>query len=814
MKRQSTLGEAWGQGGKSKRTAEQVAAADSESDREAMEFGNADTTEQVALLPDSGNRCSGMIEQTEPDSDGDVHLREPTRLVTSRAECDARCCLDYKKAFQPTDKQTLTLLDQYKRKFMPSWYEKFPWISVCITNKTVFCGCCRYGHNTALFQTFAKRAETAFTIDGFCNWKKALEKFSKHERSDAHCLAMEKWVNVDKPNISEKCAIHLTSLQRQRREGFLKQLLALKFLLRQGLSIKGHKETEGNLSQLLGVWKSGCPNLQLFLREGKYMSHDVVNELITLIGREITKNILSKINQQHPSWYAIIADGASDVSTKEQLSVCIRSVDGNYVVSEDPIGLYNLPNTTSETIALAIKDVLRRCILPLSNCRGQAYDGAAANMGRRTGVAVRIRSEAPAAVQVHCLAHCLNLCLQDAGRKSEILKNTLDLVREIAKLIKFSPKRQELFSQNLQQNLTVESNADEASTGPKRLIGIKPLCPTRWTVRTAAINAVIVNYHILLETMEEIALTTKDDYGLKAYGIFSALRKFQTLFGLKLGHLLFSAAEEVSKALQAVDTSIQEAMTSVNVAAQYYNRHRTDVEYEKFYASAIKLATDLDLEGPCLSRPRRQPRRVDDGSSPHVHDTPKVFFRQRYFEACDILINDLKDRFDQKEVMEPLLTIESLLLKAANSRAYEDAWKKFCCSCYKEDLDIESLDSQLKLMYDAIHQELPQVKEITSIRTICQALNANQGLKILLSEVHKLVRLFLTVPISSATSERTFSALRRVKTYLRSTITQKRLNNCLLVHMYKEIADNVNLSDVAKSFVQLDDSRRKHFGSF
>ena len=204
--------------GKTQERAEQAEQGAAAGDRETMEFGTltADTTEREDLLSDSG---PGTIELTEPDGDGDVHLPE----LTSHAECNARCCLDYKKAFQPTDK-TLTLLDKRKRKFMPSWYEKFPWISVCITNKKVFCACCRYGHNTALFQTFSKRAETAFTTDGFCNWKKALEKFAKHERSDAHCLAMEKWVHVDKPNISEKCAAHLTSLQRQRREGFLKQL--------------------------------------------------------------------------------------------------------------------------------------------------------------------------------------------------------------------------------------------------------------------------------------------------------------------------------------------------------------------------------------------------------------------------------------------------------------------------------------------------------------------------------------------------------------------------------------------------------------
>ena len=65
-------------------------------------------------------------------------------------------------------------------------------------------------------------------------------------------------------------------------------------------------------------------------------------------------------------------------------------------------------------------------------------------------------------------------------------------------------------------------------------MGVKPLCPTRWTVRTEALNAVIKQYSVIMETMEEVNRSTHDDYGLKAGGVLSSLEKFETLFGLKL----------------------------------------------------------------------------------------------------------------------------------------------------------------------------------------------------------------------------------------------------------------------------------------
>ena len=92
------------------------------------------------------------------------------------------------------------------------------------------------------------------------------------------------------------------------------------------------------------------------------------------------------------------------------------------------------------------------------------------------------------ALAVHCFAHSLNLCLQDAGRKLVFLRDALEMIREIANLIKFSSKRASLFSQVL---------AQPENSG----VTIKPLCLTRWTARHVAIEAVLKDYAILMETI-------------------------------------------------------------------------------------------------------------------------------------------------------------------------------------------------------------------------------------------------------------------------------------------------------------------------
>ena len=91
-----------------------------------------------------------------------------------------------------------------------------------------------------------------------------------------------------------------------------------------------------------------------------------------------------------------------------------------------------------------------------------------------------------------------------------------------------------------------------------------------------------------METMAEINSTTHDEYGLKAGGILTALETFWTLFGLQLGHVLFAAAEEVSKSLQAKDTTLQEALSAVNLASAFYMRQRTHEAFNRIYNSVVE----------------------------------------------------------------------------------------------------------------------------------------------------------------------------------------------------------------------------------
>ena len=82
------------------------------------------------------------------------------------------------------------------------------------------------------------------------------------------------------------------------------------------------------------------------------------------------------------------------------------------------------------------------------------------------------------------------------------------------------------------------------------------------------------------------------------------------------------------------------------------------------------------------------------------------------------------------------------------------------------------------------------------------------------SEVIALLKLYLASPATNAVSERSASAMRRLKNWLRSTMSQERLNHCMLLSIHKEKTDEINLKNVANVSCEANEERRHTVGMF
>jgi len=95
------------------------------------------------------------------------------------------------------------------------------------------------------------RKSDRFVSERFDSWKKALYKFRVHEASQMHRESYIKLNSLKQKSIVAHFSDMKSTDQKQNREMLKKVLTSLKYLLRQGLPIRGHHEEEGNLMQLL-----------------------------------------------------------------------------------------------------------------------------------------------------------------------------------------------------------------------------------------------------------------------------------------------------------------------------------------------------------------------------------------------------------------------------------------------------------------------------------------------------------------------------------------------------------------------------------
>jgi hypothetical protein len=122
------------------------------------------------------------------------------------------------------------------------------------------------------------------------------------------------------------------------------------------------------------------------------------------------------------------------------------------------------------------------------------------------------------------------------------------------------------------------------------------------------------------------------------------------------------------------------------------------------------------------------------------------------------------------------------------------------------ELDAERLSVQLAMMRQqqwSVNTVAELVDKLVSLPPVVRSM---------FDQLEQLVRLLLVIPASSCEAERSFSSLRRLKTYLRSSMLQERLTHCAILHVHQLHLDALNIDDIARDFVEKHDTRRLVFG--
>ena len=680
------------------------------------------------------------------------------------------------------------------RRFRVEWKNKFKWLDYSPTEDKVYCATCKTCDSMQLFSFSTKRDE-AFTGVGYSNWKKAIQRFHSHESAFAHREAVMKVGHAARgTNVSSQLSSAKAKDMIHARDSLLQIASSLRYLCRQGLAVRGHTETESNFAQLLRLRGEDSESMNAWLTRTAYrwLSPAIQNELIENMAMAVQRVLQREIAEC--KFYSVVLDETFDISVLEQVGVCLRYVSRSLDVNESFLGFYETSSTTADILFRILQDTLVRFQLSFENCRGQCFDGAANLSGKLSGVQTKVHEIQPKALHVHCTSHSLNLAFQDALGVVAECRDAMNLAKDVINFVRDSPKRLACFS-SMQE-------CDDRHT-------LRPLCPTRWTMRVSSVRSLLENYDALLAFLQDTSDTTVGEVGAKASGYHTQLHKFETFFALKLVVEIFSRCEIVASKLQSKSISLAEAENLVSSLQQLMSCQRTDEKFDQFWEIVRSDAETLLLKSPKLHRNRRPSRRIDTGAVPHIHDSPKDRDRQIYFSSLDACLTALRTRF-QSEGFIIARTVEQVLIQATRGCTVDLAP---VINHFGTDINPDRLSLHLSMLGD-LCASLDDSEKPSSMSTLVELLRNKVAWRDMLPEVTNVLTLFLCLPVTTCTAERSFSSLRRLKTYLRSTMTQKRLNHIAFLHCHKDLTDGLDLTVVINDFISVNDFRKKTFAVF
>lgn len=236
--------------------------------------------------------------------------------------------------------------------------------------------------------------------------------------------------------------------------------------------------------------------------------------MANIVIRDIVDNVLIA------NIFSIIVDETLHLSRHEQFAIILRYVNNDFSPIEAFLGFYKVKSTDGLTFFLFIKNVLISNGLQLEYLRRQCYDGAVPMRGAYKGIQSRIKEENPLALYVHCNAHILHLCFVDISKQTSHVRNVFGTLSTLHNFINASSKRQSVFD-NMRSKLNIKMD-----DGPSTL---KSLSDTRWSCRIDALESLLFNYQVVIDSLENIS-ENDSIHGSDANSLLKSMKTFEFFF--------------------------------------------------------------------------------------------------------------------------------------------------------------------------------------------------------------------------------------------------------------------------------------------
>lgn len=651
------------------------------------------------------------------------------------------------------------------------------WLTLSPSTGAVFCWICKL---------FSKMQTALSSSSGFCDWKHATERLREHENSHPHREAV--CVMLQRTELSSRIDRKIAennSCESKYWFDVLRRVVAVtKFLASRGMPFYGQNETvgsveNGNFLGCLEVISEFDPFLAEHLKargnpgtgHTSYLSSTTVDEFVSLMGKKVSDIIISEIKSA--KYYSIIVDSTPDLSHTDQLTFVFRYVSADCEPIERFFQFIPIRSHSAEHLEETVTSLIENVGLDILNCRGQSYDNASNMAGKYSGLQARIKAISPHAVFIPCAAHSLNLVIV---KSVEINGKMLDFFNFLQKLYNFFSSStyrwgslQEKIKESKGENLTLKSRSN-----------------TRWCANAAATKALRKHYKYIICVLLKMAENAEESPATRheACALHKKLQKFETALFCVMWDSVLNRVDSVSKSLQSPSLNLSQVPDFFSALISFIEYVRNSFDIYESEASILVGHSEYSS-----SRNRKIPKYFCDGPAEEMKFTDRANFKVScFYVMCDSLTVQLNQRMS---AYSEVLNNFACLFDTDKQTAYENAKK--LSNLYPTDLEEDFVEEFIHIfpLIQKQHSIEEKLKKIT-----------NLGINDTFANVHTALKLFLTLPISNCTGERSFSLLKRIKSPLRTSVTNEKLSALSLLAIESDITKKLDFNDVIHDFVQ------------
>ncbi|KAL6569123.1 hypothetical protein OROHE_003404 [Orobanche hederae] len=645
--------------------------------------------------------------------------------------------------------------------------------------------------------------KTLLANEGFNDWSNVGRSLKFHEGSDVHMKCMTNWMELEKRFRSNKtidCDVQDQIIkEKERWSEVLKRILAVvKTLAKCNLAFRGSSEkidedNNGNFLSVIEMIADFDPIMREHLRrirkkemKNHYLSHKIQNEMILLLANEVKSVIIKKIKEA--KYYSIILDCTPDISHQEQMSLIIPCVDASPTLSrveEFFIAFIKVDDTSGKGLFETLEHTLVILGLNVDDIRGQGYDNGSNMKLKYKGVQRRLLDINPRAFYTPCGCHSLNLTLCDMAHCSTPAISFFGVMQRIYTLFSSSTKRWGILKEVVTK------------------LTLKPLSQTRWESHLESVRAIRFQVSQVRDALICLADSCDNDPKSKSEAESLAteqLENFEFLLALVIWHKLLSRVNMVSRILQTENMDLENALIQLRELVSFLKEFRED-GYEEALVEARALAMEMGIEPTFPNkRPRVRKRQYGESSGNDVIMSREESFRVFFFkDVMDNALSSFQSRFEQFQRYHEIF---GFLFDVGKETILCDESLKAACSNLEMHLKKDISGGELFVELKELRGVLPHGK----MKAI-EMLNYLKDMDDSYPNALIAYRILLTIPVTVASAERSFSKLKLIKSYLRSTMSQDRLSGLAILSIERDLVKKLDYKSLIGDFASKKASR-------